>query len=256
MAAGECGELRQRNAELEQVLEQRMLDLDGAEEDLEEARTENARLKQWVDDLQSGMWVNCVYCGHRYGPGETTPVSMADALKEHIEQCPEHPLFQAKQRLAKIAGHAGKLRAYRFECEAGPLECCVDFIALAELANGEVARDMKLGFPTIVCLCGSTRFWREFQRQSLAETLAGKIVLSIGAASGTDDEHFGNLPRDEYERVKAMLDEFHLRKIDLADEVLILNVGGYIGDSTRRELEYALGRRKCVRFLEPPDLEG
>jgi hypothetical protein len=105
--------------------------------------------------------------------------------------------------------------------------------------------------PTIVCLCGSTRFWREFQRQSLAETLAGKIVLSIGAASGTDDEHFGNLPREEYERVKAMLDELHLRKIDLADEVLILNVGGYMGESTRRELAYAMTHDKAIRFLEP-----
>jgi hypothetical protein len=50
------------------------------------------RLTAWVADLQSGMYVNCVYCGHRYGPGETTPVSMADALKAHIAQCPEHPM--------------------------------------------------------------------------------------------------------------------------------------------------------------------
>lgn len=104
--------------------------------------------------------------------------------------------------------------------------------------------------PTIVCLCGSTRFWREFQAAGLRETMAGNIVLSIGAASGTDDEHFGNLPRDEYDRIKTMLDELHMRKIDLCDEVLILNLGGYIGESTARELAYAqsLGRR--VRFLE------
>jgi hypothetical protein len=100
-------------------------------------------------------------------------------------------------------------------------------------------------------LCGSTRFWRAFQRAALEETLAGRIVLSIGAASGTDDEHFGNLPPEQYLRVKSMLDELHLRKIDLADEVLILNIGGYIGESTRRELEYARQRGKTVRFLEP-----
>ena len=105
--------------------------------------------------------------------------------------------------------------------------------------------------PAIVCLCGSTRFWKEFQRASLKETLAGRIVLSIGAASGTDDEHFGNLPKPEYERIKAMLDDLHLRKIELADEVLILNVGGYIGVSTRRELEHARRLGKPVRFLEP-----
>jgi hypothetical protein len=57
---------------------------------------DNARLSKWVSDLQSGMYVNCVYCGHRYGPGETTPVSMADALKAHVEKCPKHPMSALK----------------------------------------------------------------------------------------------------------------------------------------------------------------
>jgi hypothetical protein len=104
--------------------------------------------------------------------------------------------------------------------------------------------------PVTVCPCGSTRFWRTFQEASLKETLEGKIVLSIGAASGTDDDHFGNLPREEYDRVKEMLDELHLRKIERADEVLILNVGGYIGESTGRELTYARKLGKRVRFWE------
>lgn len=115
--------------------------------------------------------------------------------------------------------------------------------AVAELDYGNI--------PTVVCLCGSTRFWREFQAAGLRETMAGRIVLSIGAASGTDDEHFGNLPRKEYDRIKTMLDTLHMRKIDLADEVLILNVGGYIGESTARELAYAREHGKRVRFLEP-----
>lgn len=105
--------------------------------------------------------------------------------------------------------------------------------------------------PKIICLCGSTRFWREFQRAGLEETLKGNIVLSIGAASGTDDEHFGNLPREEYDRVKTMLDQLHLRKIDMADEVLILNVDGYIGESTGRELLYAVKQEKEIRLLGP-----
>jgi hypothetical protein len=58
------------------------------------------RLRQHVADLQSGMWINCVYCGHRYGPGETTPVSMADALKAHIETCPEHPMSALRAELS------------------------------------------------------------------------------------------------------------------------------------------------------------
>lgn len=55
-----------------------------------------ARLQGWVADLQSGMHINCVYCGHRYGPKESTPVSMADILKAHIEVCPEHPMSKLK----------------------------------------------------------------------------------------------------------------------------------------------------------------
>lgn len=105
--------------------------------------------------------------------------------------------------------------------------------------------------PTVVCLCGSTRFWRAFQRQGLAETLAGRIVLSIGAASGTDDEHFGNLPKEEYDGVKEMLDQLHMRKIEMADEVLILNLEGYVGSSTRREYEYAKRLGKVIRWLGP-----
>lgn len=126
------------------------------------------------------------------------------------------------------------------------------YLALkAALAAGEAGRPLAAR-PPIVCLCGSTRFWRDFQAASLRETLAGRIVLSIGAASGTDDDHFGNLPRDEYDRVKTQLDELHLRKIELADEVLILNVGKYIGQSTRRELDHARALGKPVRFLENP----
>lgn len=105
--------------------------------------------------------------------------------------------------------------------------------------------------PTIVCLCGSTRFWRTFQEAGLQETMAGRIVLSIGAASGTDDQHFGNLPRAEYDAIKEMLDQLHLRKIEMADEVMILNCDGYIGESTSRELAHARNLGKVIRFWEP-----
>ena len=60
------------------------------------------RLKDWVTDLQSGLYINCVYCGHRYGPKEDTPVAMADVLKEHIAHCPEHPLSHANEQIQKL----------------------------------------------------------------------------------------------------------------------------------------------------------
>lgn len=107
------------------------------------------------------------------------------------------------------------------------------------------------GRPTIVCLCGSTRFKPEFGQANLRETMAGKIVLSIGCDTRSDTELFGSMSAEQLMEVKAALDELHFRKIELADEVLILNVDGYIGDSTRRELGHARKLGKRVRFLEP-----
>lgn len=107
------------------------------------------------------------------------------------------------------------------------------------------------GFPEIVCLCGSTRFSEAFRRANLEETLAGRIVLTVGCDTKDDGSLFANLSSEEQETTKKRLDALHLRKIDLADSVLILNVGGYIGESTRRELEHARKYGKKIRFLEP-----
>lgn len=63
------------------------------------------RVSVWLRDLHSGMYINCVYCGHRYGPKENTPVVMADVLKAHIRECPAHPLSKALKAL-KLAEHA------------------------------------------------------------------------------------------------------------------------------------------------------
>lgn len=105
--------------------------------------------------------------------------------------------------------------------------------------------------PKIVCLCGSTRFGDAFAHANLVETLAGNIVLSIGCNLKSDAELFSHLTADALGALKRQLDELHKRKIDLADEVLILNVGGYIGESTRSELEYAREHGKTIRYLEP-----
>jgi hypothetical protein len=107
------------------------------------------------------------------------------------------------------------------------------------------------GRPRIVCLCGSTRFFRTFQAANLRETLAGRIVLSIGAAVRSDDEHFAGMAEAERAALKARLDELHLRKIDLADEIYVLNCDDYVGESTQRELDYARARGKAVRWWQP-----
>jgi hypothetical protein len=98
--------------------------------------------------------------------------------------------------------------------------------------------------PLIVCLCGSTKFKQQFVEANFKETMAGKIVLSVGWYHVNGETY---TPTDEE---KKALDELHKRKIDLADEVLFLNVGGYMGQSTMSELGYALKNKKKVKFLE------
>lgn len=71
---------------------------------------EIARLKAWVADLQAGQFVNCVYCGHRYGPSGEVPVSMADVLKEHIQTCPEHPMSALKAEVVRLETENAALR--------------------------------------------------------------------------------------------------------------------------------------------------
>jgi len=73
-------------------------------------KEENERLVKWVDDLQSGMYINCVYCGHRYGPKDKVPCTMADALKQHIETCPKHPMSALKKSLAAAEKRERELR--------------------------------------------------------------------------------------------------------------------------------------------------
>jgi deoxycytidylate deaminase len=105
--------------------------------------------------------------------------------------------------------------------------------------------------PRIVCLCGSTRFKEAFDEANYTETMAGNIVLSVGffmhATGNRHGDGVGCTPEQ-----KVALDALHKRKIDLADEVLVLDVGQYIGDSTRSEVEHAVRTGKPVRWLDEP----
>lgn len=99
----------------------------------------------------------------------------------------------------------------------------------------------------IITLCGSTRFKEQYLEAQKRLTLEGNIVISVGL--------FGHSGDDEVwtEGTKAMLDDMHKRKIDLADEIFVVNVGGYIGESTRSEIAYAKSQGKDVKYLEQVD---
>lgn len=132
------------------------------------------------------------------------------------------------------------------ESDGGEVDLGERELANAAADNAVKWRDQDLASrrPTIVCLCGSGRFRDAFEIAEYNETLAGNIVLTIGC----NTKDVARSP--ELAHHKPALDELHLRKIDLADEVLILNVGGYIGESTSRELAYAKSQGKVIRFLE------
>lgn len=112
-----------------------------------------------------------------------------------------------------------------------------------------LVRDFGGPRPEIVVLCGSTRFFDTFRAENLRLTCEGKIVLSIGCDTKSDGDLFGVA---DVEALKADLDDLHKRKIDLADWVWVLNVGGYIGDSTRSEIAYAESLGKPIAYLVDP----
>ena len=122
----------------------------------------------------------------------------------------------------------------------------IEFTPLSEEASSVVDYLITIqDRPPIVCLCGSTKHaLMDFQRVNYTETLAGKVVLSIGCDTKSD-EGLG-ISAEEKEK----LDHLHLQKIDLADEVLVLNKWGYVGESTRREIWYAVEQNKTVLFHE------
>ncbi|MEU9438193.1 hypothetical protein [Streptomyces sp. NPDC048252] len=106
--------------------------------------------------------------------------------------------------------------------------------------------------PQIVVLCGSTRFWDALAEAALYETAAGRIVLAPGCNLKQPHPLWADPARAD--RLKHVLGDLHLRKIDLADDVLIVNPGGYIGDSTRREIAYARSLGRPIRYTHPtPD---
>lgn len=101
-----------------------------------------------------------------------------------------------------------------------------------------------IGKYNVITLCGSTKFKEEYIKVQKRLTLEGNIVISVGL--------FGHSGDDEVwtEGTKEMLDDMHLRKIDMADEIFVINVGGYIGKSTRREITYALNCGNKIKYLE------
>ena len=95
----------------------------------------------------------------------------------------------------------------------------------------------------IITLCGSIKFKDEFIKVQEKLTLDGNIVFT--------PNFFNNVRKEDIDKkMKKMLDEMHKQKIDMSDEIYVINLGGYIGESTKEEIEYAKANGKKISYLE------
>ena len=136
-------------------------------------------------------------------------------------------------------------KSYSVEKEARLSECQRMLIVINALSEESTAPMTGIGKRMkVITLCGSTRFKEQFLEQQKRLTLEGNIVISVGLFGHSGDEEVWK------PGTKEMLDKMHLQKIDMADEIFVINVGGYIGESTKREIAHAEQTGKPVRYLE------
>lgn len=97
--------------------------------------------------------------------------------------------------------------------------------------------------PHVICLCGASKFKSEFLSASRAFTIAGHVVVMPGVFGDADGGYLDT-------ETKRKLDELHRKKIDMADVVYVINPNGYIGEATKREIEYAESLGKTIRYYD------
>lgn len=163
-------------------------------------------------------------------------ITPADALRELGDDQAEYAAAAAKKALLESFNacdcYPGGFTPDSFE---GPQEHCP--------VHG---RDAEHTEAPVITLCGSTRFKAEFMEANQRLTMAGNVVVSLGVFGHTD---LPDYDWTEASSLKRTLDRIHLQKIRMADEVYIIDPGGYVGESTRREIAYAESLGKPVRYL-------
>lgn len=176
--------------------------------------------------------------------GESLDISerdLANEICEYYEKTVGEPLKYGSQVYVERFAHGGMSSGHI----CGEFWICRGIPMLIENF-----KKIKAGY-SVVTLCGSTRFKDEFMEAQKRLTLEGNIVISVGLFGHSgDQEVWENMDEGTLTKTKEMLDDMHKRKIDMADSIFVINVGGYIGDSTRSEIEYAKAHGKEVRYLE------
>ena len=96
----------------------------------------------------------------------------------------------------------------------------------------------------VITLCGSTKFKDDFIKVQKDLTLKGNIVITVGLFGHSGDKEALN------EQINEMLINMHRQRIDMADEIFVINKNGYIGENTLSEIEYARTKGKVIKYLE------
>ena len=179
--------------------------------------------------------------------GESLDISerdLANEICEYYEKAVGVPLQYGSNKYVERFAHGGMSSG----SVSGEFWICRGIPILIENF-----RKIKAGYP-VVTLCGSTRFKDEFMEAQKRLTLEGNIVISVGLFGHSgDQEVWENMDEGTLTKTKEMLDDMHKRKIDMADAIFVINVGGYIGESTRSEIEYAKMHGKEIKYLEDHD---
>jgi hypothetical protein len=199
-----------------------------------------------MSDLLSTVY-RCDMCGDRHEQRDFVVVANDDELFSICKFCESFLALTEFEYETEIKHKEVKKMSIDCECVVG--DATRRAFYFVGKSCGLCGKDMG-AFPTIVCLCGSTRFVEIFNEWRKRLTEEGKIVLSIEIVTTQSKT---NDPQHTNPELKQKLDELHKRKIDLADEVMVLNYGGYIGESTRSEIEYAEKHSKKIIYLENSD---
>jgi len=213
----------------------------------------------------NASYVNRLESGEREAPTREATAAMCRGLNLGVEDA-DRLMFSAGhvppslQKLGPADSTIVAVTRLLTNDRLGPearadLRACIEAMCARWAENGieRPAPPLLVAFeaaiealPRIVCLCGSTRFGDAYQAAFRRLSLAGEIVLTVAVVTY---EGSGDPLRADPDQKRA-LDILHLRKIDLCDYVYVINPSGYIGESTRREIDYAVSVGKPVKYLE------
>jgi hypothetical protein len=209
------------------------------------------KLRMLAVEAYGKIWKNRFKGGpNQPAPGKWPETGFVDGVRDWTKipvSALTDKLIEETQELLAEA-HATHPDHIALRLEAADVTAVSMFLADFHGAFGHFG---SVDIPKIVCLCGSTRFKEQFMQANYEETMKGNIVLSVGFYHHADLDKPLLLPAQ-----KRALDQLHLRKIDISDEILVINVGGYVGESTLSEIAYCNATGKAVRFLEHGPEQG